>query len=430
MYRAPFHRQILPWLYVAIFLVVAPLLIFYTSGYRWNQKKGQIERNGTLIVDASPRGANVYLDDASTGERTPITLQNIAPGWHRIRIESDGFYPWEKTLEVRAEQVTFANNVWLWRKESPTLVLAVTSTGIWSNPAQDGFVYGTYVSNTFALRYWPDTQRAQTNLPTLATGTIPTIRWRSDGGALLINGQTTQETGWWAITGQSKMEPLPHGAYQWDGNDIRGLDGTSLLFIKTNTRALVREPLATGDVDQLGSLALTQNTTTHALTLEDRSLLRQTFSLPNGSWRFAGTQASFTLLRDGQRWVAIRPRFGEPYAGMVAGDEPEWLDGVPDPIGLIINQNELWIWRLGEDARLLWRQSEPIIEAHWHRSGTTVFLATQRSIMAISLDDSSGRQTATLAEFDRVDGFDLLDRDLFVSGERAGVRGLWRLRIE
>jgi hypothetical protein len=107
----PIHRQILLWLYVALFVFLAPLLIFYTAGYRYNIKKGQIERSSTLIVDSFPKGATVRIDERATQETTPITFQNMAPGWHRLDLEKEGYLPWSKNLELRAERVSFANRI-------------------------------------------------------------------------------------------------------------------------------------------------------------------------------------------------------------------------------------------------------------------------------------------------------------------------------
>ena len=122
IYRPPLVRQLLPWLFVLVFLVTAPLLIFYTSGYRYNLKKGLIERNGTLIIDSTPSGGTLFVDSRPTGERTPITLQNMVPGWHTIRIERPNYSSWQENVLIRSERVTFANHIWLWRISQPRLV--------------------------------------------------------------------------------------------------------------------------------------------------------------------------------------------------------------------------------------------------------------------------------------------------------------------
>jgi len=45
---------------------------------------------GYLYVNSEPPGAEIYVDDQSSGKTTPDTLQ-LAPGAHHIRIEKNGF---------------------------------------------------------------------------------------------------------------------------------------------------------------------------------------------------------------------------------------------------------------------------------------------------------------------------------------------------
>jgi len=100
MQRLPFHRRVLPWLFVLIFLFIAPAVVFYTAGYRWNSKKGVIEKNGTLIIDSMPRGAKIFLNGQMLSDVTPVTLQNTAPGIYNIKLSLDGYHDWSKELSV------------------------------------------------------------------------------------------------------------------------------------------------------------------------------------------------------------------------------------------------------------------------------------------------------------------------------------------
>lgn len=44
---------------------------------------------GTLIVDSSPQGVDIYLDGKDTGLTTPATIKGIEEGEHTISLESD-----------------------------------------------------------------------------------------------------------------------------------------------------------------------------------------------------------------------------------------------------------------------------------------------------------------------------------------------------
>jgi hypothetical protein len=57
--------------------------------------------SGSLSISASVQGAAVYLDGELVGE-APFTREEVAPGRHRVRVESAGHEPFETEVRVRA----------------------------------------------------------------------------------------------------------------------------------------------------------------------------------------------------------------------------------------------------------------------------------------------------------------------------------------
>lgn len=62
---------------------------------------------GGVMVRGNPRGARVYLDDKEAGT-VPFDepLPGIVEGTHRLRIEADGYAPYNKRIDVRFREVT------------------------------------------------------------------------------------------------------------------------------------------------------------------------------------------------------------------------------------------------------------------------------------------------------------------------------------
>lgn len=58
---------------------------------------------GSMEILSSPMAARVYLDDAPVGE-TPLLLNNILIGAHRIRFESDGYLSLTQNIDVAHRQ--------------------------------------------------------------------------------------------------------------------------------------------------------------------------------------------------------------------------------------------------------------------------------------------------------------------------------------
>jgi hypothetical protein len=134
MRTPPFHRRILPWIFAISFVAMAPAVVFYTSGYRFDPKKGQVERNGTIIIDSTPKGATIEIDGRVYKEVTPVTLQDVTPGSHHFKITKDGYRSWEKNLTIQAEYVTFANQIHLLRNTQAALLAEAPEQQLFSAP--------------------------------------------------------------------------------------------------------------------------------------------------------------------------------------------------------------------------------------------------------------------------------------------------------
>ncbi|MSR85711.1 PEGA domain-containing protein [Candidatus Uhrbacteria bacterium] len=362
----PLYRQILPWIYVLFFLLTAPILLLYSSGYRYNWIKQQIERNSTLIVDSIPKNAEIFLDHAPSGEKSPITLQNISPGWHTIRVQKEGYFSWEKNLELQPERVTFATGIWLWKKSEPSLLIDQSIAQLALANTQDALAL-LHVSATSSQFNW----------------------WRPDQELASAIDVTT--------TGRELPEPF-------------GI-------------------LPPGDPQQ--RFVIRMITTTHAQILMDRNFLRKEFALPPGPWKLWQIKDNFVLLQHGEEWLALDPsQSGKSYITQVSGDHPRWLDRAPRPTAIFLKKNEVWLWTLGQDPELLWRQSEPLTQAIWHDSGTTIFLATTQDIFALSLDERNGRVITPLAHFDQIHDLAMLNKILYIAGAKDGQDGLWKLEVE
>ena len=60
-----------------------------------------VATTGSLVIESRPAGARVFLDEQDLGT-TPLSLPEVAPGPHRVRIEMAGFSPWMTMAEVKA----------------------------------------------------------------------------------------------------------------------------------------------------------------------------------------------------------------------------------------------------------------------------------------------------------------------------------------
>ena len=62
----------------------------------------QEEARATLRVTSDPPGAQVVLDGRPSGRVTPAILDGLAPGRHTLRLQKDGFEPFQTTVDLTA----------------------------------------------------------------------------------------------------------------------------------------------------------------------------------------------------------------------------------------------------------------------------------------------------------------------------------------
>ena len=53
-------RRILYSFFILLFFILAPILISYSLGYRYNLTKGIIEKTGVIFIKSFPKNASIY----------------------------------------------------------------------------------------------------------------------------------------------------------------------------------------------------------------------------------------------------------------------------------------------------------------------------------------------------------------------------------
>lgn len=443
-----FYRRLWLALLVAVFAVVAPAVVFYTAGYRWNAKKGVIERNGTLIVDTEPTGARIFLNGQLAASRSPSTRQDIAPGTYHIRLEREGYWPWEKTLEVRPERVTFITDVWLWRKADPTLVHEAEIFGIAASPDGDRLAFTERVQDDIQLviQTIPDegffgvatASGGEEHMIAFPPGDVPTgttqLVWSSNSNGVLI--QDERRRTWVARVGAQTADRLPEGGvYRWEGGDLVGVRLNERFVYRLTDGSIQQSAFEEGVIDEQGRYQIIEDASGLRTIIERGDISRQ-FALPGGAWVFAGSEGRWMFLRNNRatsRWLAFRPDAAENEVRSVnlpVTAPPTQTTLGDDTLFVTYGSGEMWVVALGGSAELLTRTSQPITGAVWHTEGPYLFYATQRDVSAVGLDTRDGREQVTLASFTRITQLTAANDNLYIAGTRGTQAGIWLIPTE
>lgn len=445
MSRPPFHRRVFLWAFILAFAVVAPAVVFYTAGYRWNAKKGIIERNGTLIVDTRPNGADVFLNGDKTGEQTPVTLQNIPPGTYRIRLERAGSLSWEKVLDIRPERVTFVNDLRLWRATDPSLLeegdmhgLSMAPNGrffaavirdtqknaslVFEEVTQDGGVGGLFGGDQQPIHLAFFDQEPEGDVQ---------IRWNDASSAVLVRDASGHVWLGERSGQRANATRLPDGPYRWEGATLIGIRPGERVEYGVGTDSVQRRNLAVNVIDEEGSFRLVQDPSSGKRSVVEQGHDSRRLELPDGAWIFAGRVDGWLFLTDDRTWLAFDPGARSPQLVQMPSEGlPAGISRERDEAILARSGGELWLTVLGEAPQLLIRTSDALTGAVWHRDGNDVIYATSHDVVAVGLDPRGGRSQTTLATFQTIRGISIMNETLFVSGERDGRSGIWTLPLE
>jgi len=134
-------RRVLAIILISAFIIGAPLLILYTSGYRYSFKKQKVSTAGSLVLETEPRGAFVEIEELDDNFTTPIRINNLQENTYNVKISKDGYFSWNKNLKVVSMLTTFAEDIILYKDEAPNQILEETILNPQSLPDQTGFTF-------------------------------------------------------------------------------------------------------------------------------------------------------------------------------------------------------------------------------------------------------------------------------------------------
>ncbi|MCX6730099.1 MAG: PEGA domain-containing protein [Candidatus Portnoybacteria bacterium] len=103
-------RRIIFYLFVMIFIVVVPMIIFYALGYNFDFEKKTIVATGGIYLKSDPSRAEIYIND-KLKTTTNKLIKRLSPKIYNVKITKENFHPWEKNLIVQPNLVTKANNI-------------------------------------------------------------------------------------------------------------------------------------------------------------------------------------------------------------------------------------------------------------------------------------------------------------------------------
>lgn len=93
------------YVFLTSFVVIGTIILVYAGqGYDINRRTGEVIQNGLLLINTTPEGSTVFINDQAEGDNTPGRFA-LPEGRYDIRLEQAGYLPWTKQVSVAGSSV-------------------------------------------------------------------------------------------------------------------------------------------------------------------------------------------------------------------------------------------------------------------------------------------------------------------------------------
>jgi len=417
-------RKILYLTFVLLFFIITPIVVGYAAGYKLSfspTRPLQFQKTGMLILDTSPTGAKIYINDkiqqsitnkylSATGLfsntnviTTPTKLRNLLPGEYDVRMEKDGYWSWGKKLTVKSGESTFAEDVFLFKNDAP-LKIYDKPTKIFSSPNNNYLAFpsgnklGILKIKNDEIKYF-NTEKE-----------IKSLAWSGDSLKILTDEE---------IFFLENLEKIKINIPSSTPKNLKwSPDDNSLLFFqKDNTilsyNILTEESKNIISQNNILDYYITENSY-YLVTNEPTGVKLFIYSSSkellasiglNKSNRFSFVDNPSDLIGihdlENSRLYLINQNNFQPKDVIEGVKNISWIDKK----SLIYSTDyEIWIDDLenGEKS-LVTRISQPIKDVFWHTSNNYIIYASEKGLYAIELDK---REKRTFSELLRTDSLE------------------------
>lgn len=435
-------------LFVLAFLILTPLVLLYSAGYRLDWQNGFLREAGGLSVDEiTPKTVRVFLNDVALPDTLPIRLKNITPRDYDLRLAAPGFYDWNKRLTVKNKATIYLKQLSLIKKDTPRILakgaaqaLALSANGQWLIYTQ---------TNDHGQTVWLRDLFTATTEP-LATTTKNTrlnASWASQYPAVALTLDQLSESRLMvfdlarpgAPVFLNKLVAEPIKKFEWtDDPEPELYLGTdrAIYFFVLKTGSLVRvTPNAFDDWSvngkQLWTLKSDTSTLPQIILAKDALGFSSRLKLPSDA-------------RDGEALITTRWRLREAYhnTGVLGTAKNNSLLIAHNNVFLPVpgdtarhstladwwvfwNSAEVWAYRPGANPELLNRSGEQLRKVVILDKFNTIALVWSDQITIlfpsylVKRDWLTGQFTDAVA--------DPIKRRLYLSGTINKVTGLWQV---
>lgn len=453
--------------FIIAFLIIAPGVIIYASGYKIKISNGfkiglNLQKTGILVLDTKPRGAKIYLNGEpqqflfkklyskkESFMATPAKIKNLLPGEYEVGMELDGYWNWGKKLTVAPGASTYAEDVYLFKKSLPVVLAEGEAKKVSESPDKK-YLAGIYDHKTVLINL------ASEEKYEIKTEGAEEAAWSPDGKKIIIGAAVFN------LADPANPANINGGGI--NGKNFKwGPDSETVYYVfsdEKNNEVLEKLDLKTGERKKiaLGKMAGTGEKIKIIDFFAKNDLIFYLYHSPSE----AKTKLNIVKTDAGELMMSIdlppspKYKFTNPEHRLInLYDENVKILYLINPFAYLpleetiseiknwhwINENwliynndfEIWLFDLkSKQKTIITRISDPIDKALWHPSNNYIIFSAGNFINTIELDDREKRNTLKLTRAEKISSLSINnDGDiLYFSAKIGAQQGIYKLEIQ
>jgi len=180
-------RKAIVIVFITVFFILAPAIIMYTSGYRYDWKKGILKETGAINIDIEPKNASVVINNIPIKSKIPIRLNERLPGKYQLYISAPGYFDWSKEIEVKNKQTVYIKEISLLQKSQPELLIEGNYSDISLSPDSNFLAYIKKSEIQNDINIYNLNDKKEINLTEFDTNNEYKISWAINNNYLAVS---------------------------------------------------------------------------------------------------------------------------------------------------------------------------------------------------------------------------------------------------
>ena len=450
-------RKLLFYIFILAFLVITPITILYAQGYRfqwswppqWDQA---LQKTGMLMLETEPKGAQVYIDgepqtsfmdgvftdSESAPIRTPAQIKYLLPGTYKVTLKKDGYWKWEKEMEVKPGKQTKVKDISLFKKNLPLRMADTPLQEFKLSPDKERAIL---LQDQCLVEL--DTGESQCfTSPEEMSGEDKEAEWGPQGEHFLMGGYL------YDIRDLDNPVPL-ESDQEKEVKNVRWTDASTIYYQyngklkefnpqNNQSRVLlsVKERTVAQMVDDhyIHTINMEDKDSVYRVHSKDSQEMIREIKLPRSdSYRFIHSEHSLINVYNEDyhtlRLINIHSLIN-PIKHVI--EKVKYTDWRNDQELLYTTPFELWVYNTkGDKKTLLTRISESITGVDTYTAKGYILYYTESSINVLEEEEEGKIKTTTLMELQRITSprFDKQENTIYFNAEIGRKRGLYKLKI-